>query len=342
MRGTIVGACLALLLGCTAMPVRAQVSESGTTAPAPAGPDIVDLRAVVVSGAQPGPGLWQVHHGDHTLYVLGELSPLPRDMDWMSGEVEAVVARSQAVIAAPGIRVESGVGRLRGMLLLPSLLRARRNPDGARLQDVVPPALYARWQPLKARWLGRGDRVERWRPILAAAELYESAIKRSRLRQGSVVQPVVARVAKAHDIPVIEAEVEIRIDDPKALLREFGGAPLDDIPCFERMLVRIERDLQHMGQRANAWAVGDIATLRALPGENAYAVCMRTFTQGELAKRLGVEDIDRRVEARWLEAGEAALAQHPTTFATLPMALVLGEHGYLAKLAAKGYVVEAP
>ncbi|UNK41625.1 TraB/GumN family protein [Luteimonas sp. S4-F44] len=342
MRGRIVGIVMGMVLIAGAVTAWAQAPAAGAQPPPSGEAGIVDMGPVVVSGVQPGPGLWQVRRGDHTLYVLGEVSPLPRDIDWNTDEVEAVIARAQTVIAAPQIELRADVGRLRTLLMVPALLRARRNPDGKQLQEVVPPTLYARWVPLKARWIGRSDRVERWRPVFAAGELYASAIARMRMRQDGIIEPVVTRLAKAHRVPIVRTDLEIRVDDTKAALREFGGAPLDDLPCFERMLARIERDLQHMGERANAWAVGDIDALRALQGENTYTVCMRTFTQGALAKRLGVEDVDRRVEAQWLQAAETALAQNQTTFAVLPMSLVLGEHGYLAKLAAKGYEVQAP
>ena len=35
--------------------------------------DVVDMEAVVVSGVQPGPGLWRVSKGGHVLYILGTL-----------------------------------------------------------------------------------------------------------------------------------------------------------------------------------------------------------------------------------------------------------------------------
>src|SRR5690606_7247298 len=56
---------------------------------------IVDLEALVVSGAQPGPGMWKVRKGEHVMHILGTVSPLPRRMEWASDEVEAVIARSQ-------------------------------------------------------------------------------------------------------------------------------------------------------------------------------------------------------------------------------------------------------
>ena len=42
------------------------------------------LEAVVVTGVQPGPGLWKVSKGEHVLWILGTLSPLPNQMQWDS------------------------------------------------------------------------------------------------------------------------------------------------------------------------------------------------------------------------------------------------------------------
>jgi hypothetical protein len=48
------------------------------------------------------------------------------------------------------------------------------------------------------------------------------------------------------------------------------------------------------------------------------------------------------MEQSWLTAAETALANNPQTFAVLPMEEVLAPDGYLAKLQAQGYTVEAP
>src|SRR5690242_6990029 len=113
-----------------ATPAMPSSTHAPSTLITAAPPDAID--EIVVSGEQPGPGLWKVTKGDHVLWILGTLSPLPKRMTWRSGEVEKVVARAKEVIGQE--QVIANVGFFRGITLLPSLLRARYNPDGAVLK----------------------------------------------------------------------------------------------------------------------------------------------------------------------------------------------------------------
>jgi len=340
--------CGLLLIGSLAafaqFPPQVQPSPAETSQPpAPEQQSgIVDLDTVVVSGAQPGPGMWKVSKGEHVLWILGTLTPLPKKMVWLSGDVERTIAQSQEVIAPPTVTMTSGLGVFRSMLLLPSLFKARKNPDGRTLQDMVSPSLYARWQVLKARYVGSDRGIEKWRPIFAAQELYEHAIRKTGLDQRSVVQPLVRKVARRHGIPVTPAEVKLVVEDPKSALKEFNRSALDDSACFAGTMARIETDLAGMRARANAWAVGDIATLRDLPFENQYVACLAAVTETGLARKLGIADLKDRVARTWLDAAEAALARNEVSFASLPITQLLKPDGYAEQLRARGYLVEAP
>src|SRR5699024_6753790 len=111
---------------------------------------------------------------------------------------------------------------------------------------------------------------------------------------------------------------------------------LADRECFSGTMDRIETDLDSMRARANAWAVGDIDGLRALPYENHYAICQEALTGSELGKRLGVDDLPRRAAEAWLERVDEALDEHPSSFAMLPMHQLLGAKGLLVELGARG------
>lgn len=307
------------------------------------GPDgVVELQTMVVSGVQPGPGMWKVRNGANVLWVMGTLSPLPKAMTWLSRDVEAVVGQAQEVIRPPAVSVTSDLGRFRQLLLLPSILRARKNPEGRPLEEVLPPDLHARWTALKLRHLGRGRKFERWRPVFAGFKLYQAALDDSGLAERDLVNPVVDRAAKRGKVKTTTPMVTLKIDDPAKAIREFSASSLGDLACLEKTIARVESDLGPMATRANAWAIGDIETLRSLPYEDQTRACLDSLLQTELARRQGFVDLEQRVRMEWMKAAEAALKTNRVTFATLPIANLLRPDGYLRSLEARGYVVEQP
>lgn len=330
-------ACLALFLITLATPALAQ-----TPPIAPAQETIRDIDTVVVSGVQPGPGMWKVSRGEHVLWILGTLSPVPKNMSWLSRDVEATIAQSQEVLEPPSASIGTDLGMFRSLLLVPSALKARRNPDDKSLREVVPADLYARWLPLKARYIGSDRGVEKWRPVFAAQELYEAAMRRSDLALKGIVWPVVERSAKEHKVKITSSKVELKIKDPKAVLKDFANTTLSDTDCFAKTLSRIEGDIEAMRARANAWAIGDIEALRALPQGDQYEVCLRAVAASGVAQRLGFGDLRERVIQSWLANADKALLNNRVSFASLPIAELLKPDGYLARLQARGYDVEAP
>lgn len=297
---------------------------------------------VVVDGEQPGPGLWLVRKGDHDLYILGTLRPLPAKMQWQSAQVQEVLARTQEVIRMRGVQVKADIGFFRGLMLMPKLLGARNNPDGRTLEEVVSPASYARWQSLKARYIGSDGGVEKRRPLFAAQELYVAAMKKNGLDTRDLAWPVVSEAIKAHHPAVTVVREDIVIRDVKPLLKEWSKTSLDDMACFDNTMRLIDADIDTMRARANAWATGDMAALRALPPAEQWEACSNALTEAGIGKRLGYGDAQRTVRTKWLAAAEAALSANTVSFALLDLNDLLGASGYLAALEAKGYTVIAP
>lgn len=330
MSGVMVG--VLLLSAC--LPVCAQQT--------PASDGIRTEAPVVVQGEQPGPGLWLVRSGSHELYILGTLTPLPARMQWQTAQVQRVLANAQEVIRPPGVRLDADVGIFRGLLLLPKLLAARDNPDDKTLRDVVPPATYARWQVLKARYLGNDAGVEKRRPLFAAQALYVAAIKKNGLALTDPSTAVIEAAIKQHHPKVTVVEHTIVVKDIKSLLKEWSRTTLDDQACFDNTLAWIETDLDAMRARANAWATGDVAALRTLPPPYRWEACRNAVTEAGIGKRLGFADAYAQVRKKWLDAASAALAANRVSFAVLPLTDLLGPDGYLAALQAKGYTVLAP
>ena len=341
-----VGICLAL-----AVPVLAQEQAKAPTAdahhqaPLPIGigaDGIHTEETLIVTGDQPGPGLWLVRKGNHDLWILGTLNPLPAKMQWQSKRVESVIANAQEVIRPPTVSLEVKAGFFKKLTLLPSLLGARKNPDGKTLEQVVTPPSYARWKALKLRYIGNDSGVEKCRPLFAAQELYKDAMKKSGLENSKSVWPLINKAIETHHPSVTVVREEIVVTDAKVLLKEFHRTTLDDLACFDNTMTRIETDLDAMRLRANAWATGDVAALQSLPPPYQWEACSNAITEAGIGKRLGFGDAQKKVQVKWLAAAEAALARNTVTFATLSLGDMLGAEGYLAKLKARGYTVLAP
>ena len=49
------------------------------------------IEEVVVVGKRPGPPLWKVTNGEHTLFILGPLEPLPKSLEWDSESVAWII-----------------------------------------------------------------------------------------------------------------------------------------------------------------------------------------------------------------------------------------------------------
>src|SRR3546814_3025522 len=100
------------LVFCTAVFVATAANAVAQDAASPVAPEPATTRMqpLVVSGKQPGPGLWRVSKDDHDLWVLGTLAPLPKRMQWESGKVQRLVAQAQELLAEPSVSVHAKLG----------------------------------------------------------------------------------------------------------------------------------------------------------------------------------------------------------------------------------------
>ncbi|TWI10681.1 TraB/GumN family protein [Aerolutibacter ruishenii] len=315
------------------------VPPPAASAPLP----IVDAAPVPVNGLKAGPGLWQVRKGDNTLWVFGTVSPVPKGLEWYSPQAERVLARSRQIIGAPHVAVSVGMGGMfRAAFAMPTLLKARKNPDGKTLRDVLPAPLYARWTQLRQQYLPKDDDIEELRPSFAASKLYGAALERAGLVGAGAVYERIGAVVKQHDVERVSTSVKTEVKDVKGAAKTVIRSRVDETGCVREVLDKLEHDVAQATLRANAWAEGDVATLSALTLANRRRECDDTFFESELAAELGLADGRARSEAQWLKAVDTALERNRDTFAVLPMDSMLGETGWLERLRARGYEVVAP
>ena len=340
---------LAMVLGSMlAMPLHAQqVSPQSANANPPAATtqalpaDGIRTEAtVVVTGEQPGPGLWLVRKGGHDLWILGTITPLPANFQWQTKQIDEVIANAQEVIQRPSMSVGSDIGKFRALFLLPSLIGVKNNPGGKRLSEVLSPATYVRWSAFRDRFLDRD--ADKLRPAFAADALWKAAIKRSGLSNKDVASAAVGVAVERHHPKVTQVEYGIKVKDPKAVLKQFKAADLEDMACMERTLDRLGEDMEIIRDRANAWATGDVAAIRAMPQTDQFQACMEAITESGIGRKLGMGDVAAKLREEWFAKADAALDANATTFASLPMRELLKPGGVVDTFKAKGYTVLAP
>ena len=100
--------------------------------------DDSELAVILVMGEQPGPGLWKVSSGEHVLWVLGEVSPIPRKVEWRSQKFDKLLRNSQELLLDL-----SGYWRANRDEMA-AYRKAEKLPTGTTLKDVISPELHAR------------------------------------------------------------------------------------------------------------------------------------------------------------------------------------------------------
>ncbi|WP_434026299.1 TraB/GumN family protein [[Pseudomonas] boreopolis] len=338
------GMCFPLVLAFVLVPFSASARQDSaeTQSATQTSPGIVDMASMVVRGAQPGPGLWKVTKGDHVLWILGTLAPLPDDIEWQPKQVESVIAQSQQVLLTPSVKFDVDMGFWGKLTLLPSLMKAKKNEGGADLAQVVPAEAYKRWLVLKQHYLGNNTSVEKKRPMLAGQELYNEAIKKSGLGNKAVIWPVVSAASKRAGIEPTSTQLLVQLTDARAAVKQFSRDGMDDRACFASQIDAVEYDLAFMVNRANAWALGDIGQLTSLPHADPQVVCMQAFLDSTVIKQRGYGDLYEKLRQHWMAFADKALDTNSSTFALLPVDELLKPNGYLDRLRAQGYEIEAP
>ena len=166
--------------------------------------------------------------------------------------------------------------------------------------------------------------------MLAARQLLSRVFDAAGLALHNEVQETVLQLARAQGVRVHQDK--LKIDDPVDVLKDVSKTPLDrEVACLESVVTLLETDLAPMQARAQAWALGDVETLRRLPGAADRTACMAAVSSSER-----VRSLIARAQDDWLIAVEDSLNRNRGTLAVQSMDRLLGEQGALAALRSQG------
>ncbi|MGH8209023.1 MAG: TraB/GumN family protein [Steroidobacteraceae bacterium] len=319
----------------TAVAAPAATATQNSPLPAPAAAVQAPMEEVVITGEHEGPRLWKVRKGDHVLWILGTVTPLPKKMIWQSDSVEAVLQQSQEVVPAwPAFGI--GANPFTALRVWIQWRRIQKIPDRMNLREVLPPALYARFSALKARYAPKDERLDELRPGFAAERLLDEALDATGLTMHNEVQQSVLKLARKQGVKIHQDK--LKVEHPVDVLKDVGATPLSgEVACLEAVIGRLETDLGPMQARARAWALGDVDMLRKLNHPDDRTACIAAVAASDR-----VRDLIARAQEDWFLSAEDALARNRSTLAVQSMDRLLGDNGTLAILRKEGYQVEGP
>jgi uncharacterized protein YbaP (TraB family) len=288
------------------------------------------VEELVVTGERTGPGMWHVHRGAANVWILGSISPLPRDITWRSKQVETVLESASRVLVQKPLEIS--VPRILWMLIADrNLLMVR---GGKRLKDVLPPDVHARFAAQRSRVTDDPNKWERYRPIIATAFLQQAAFHQINLSMRLDLGAALRILAKKHGVRVEEVSVA-GVGDMLEALKTMSAAT--ERACVDASLITIESGLPRLVDRAQAWANGNIERLGNLPEPKEVDACRAALDAGS-----GASDVITRIRQTWLSNIEKYLQIPGTTIAVVNLDLLLEHGGLLDELRAKGYDFDAP
>lgn len=297
--------------------------------------DLGQAEEIVITGEREGPRVWRATKDGREIVILGALSPLPRGVTWRSRAVETLVSESDVVMPDTMTLALAGAGPLEMIRLAMDVRSLRRNAEGARLKDVLPADLHARFSALRRRYGQDDQEWERLRPFAAAEALREEAFERERLQSFSVSEQI-ERIAKRADAPWRPVRIEYRGDVRALVRRASENAGALELACMRETIDMLEQDVPALRARAAAWAAGDVAALRRLPIPPRRRACTDVLRAApELAALID------QAEGRWWSAVEAASAANDSVFVVASIDRILGGT-ILQDLQARGFTVEGP
>ena len=318
----IFGMGAAALLGLTGMqPASGPLPVASAPATTSGEPPWVVADPVTVTA--PSPRLWKLTRGGSTVWVLGEVAPLPRGLGWNSAPLARVMQGADRVLLPP----EGSVDLFEGL----GALARSRLPGGATLAATLPPELEQRYDAVLRRLGQDPAKPRRDKPAWAALFL-EVDFVRSRAVDLSEPFGTIRRIARDSHVPV----GRVASYAPTDVLRELVDLPeAESEATLADAVAGVDFGLDHVGAAGRAWARGDLRTVRAniSPSETPLAVFLHTSSGRRIAAR-AVDDVT--------EALRSALKTPGVTVAVLSVGGLVQQGGALDRLRAEGVEVSEP
>lgn len=286
------------------------------------------IDELVVEGRPVGPALWKVKRGEAEVVVLGGLAPLPHQLNWTSPRLERALGVADLLLVPP-----QGRPRVTDLPAMTLRVASLRQGLGQRLEPNLSPALRARFAQTR-ELIGKGPgRYDRWKPAIAGFMLLADFREHEGLSTGKPATTVqrMARAQRGRRLK-IEPMADIHLG---AMVKSAASlTPAQHEACLTAALNDIEAEAARARTAAQAWAIGDLATVRANASADLLDRCLL-----QLPSLTSLLEQDTAQSVRSIDQ---ALTRPGTTVAIIDLRLLLRANGVLDRLKAKGAEISVP
>lgn len=262
------------------------------------------------------PPLWRVSDGDTTLYLLGAIHLLPRDVAWQGGRTGAAIERADLLI----LEVANIADRRDQVARFRALSRANRPlpPLRDRVAPTLRPALAERLAALRGTNPGDLDTMKTWGAAVMLGATQAAALGAT--ADAGVDTVLADRFAQA-------GKTITGLETADRQFEAFDGL------SEEAQRHMLEQALRGGGDPAGGYG----ALLEAWSAGNDTAIA--TITARELSPELAQKLLFDR-NARWRDQLATRMTRPGVVLVAVGAAHLAGPHGVPAMLAARGFRVE--
>ncbi len=271
---------------------------------------------------RPGPVLWKVSRGASVVWIIGTLPVMPKGQAWNSARLERVIDGANVVLIRPRATLD--------FFTVIGILTHLNLPHDRTLDQELSAELAARFARVRALVGQNAARYAHLKPVWAGLRLYldyNAAAKMTR----DEPEATVIRLAHRHHV-VVHPIATYR---GKPVVKNLANlTDAQSRSCLADVVRDVEFASANAAPAAEAWAHGDLKTVRAHFAEPAFLLCLE---QSPSFVALANQNVDDTVKAI-----DAALAHPGKSVAVFSLDDLLRDGGALARLRTEGATVTAP
>jgi hypothetical protein len=304
------------------------VSPSLAQTPASqAEPNEWSVETVTVTARSTGPAVWHVTKAGADVAILGIVDPIPDDFKWNTAPLAGLLDGASLLLLPP--RAEANI--FKGIWFLLTERDLLSPPDGKTLWDILPAPLASRFAGARDMLHQDKDRYDDDAPAIAALRL-EGDFLRADAMTLKEPEDTIRSLARSHGVGVRRVATYDALPSAEELLKL---PPETTSKCVDAAVSDVDIASKHAAPAAEAWAVGDVAGVKANYSQPRIYDCLLELSPLVTA-------LDRRAIDDTVKEITAALARGGRTVAVVNIGLLLRKSGVLERLVAAGMTVAAP